>query len=144
VIAVAATDLHGFADLATQFVHDMARLAEEIERPGIDQPVVVKARPKPDEAFRPPRKHVAFNQFVDDDIDGRERRADRLGDGITAGGLAGGVEMVEDLQRAIHAAHTRATRRLGVFRFRFGEAALDRLHRGRPFSLDVIYYIYME
>ena len=113
VVAVAAADLHRLADFAAELVHLVARFGEEIERALVGEAEEVEARPEPDVAVGTAREQLALDQFVDDQVGRRERRADRLGDGIGAGGSADLAEMVHHLEGAVDAADPRAARRGG-------------------------------
>src|SRR5690606_19365794 len=123
-VLIAATDLHGFARLAGEFVHFLGGGAEQIEAEGAAQAVVVGALPEPDLALAYAVEQVVGHQIVDDGIDGGKRRADGAGDFIGGAGLFDLLQIVENLQRAVDTAGAGPADRLGL--------ALDIGHRLAP------------
>ncbi|EEF23972.1 conserved hypothetical protein [Ricinus communis] len=116
IVAVAAADLYGLARLPAKVMHFAGGDTHEIQRPGIGETVMIKTRAEPDGTVGIAAEHVLFDQIIDDDIDGRKRRLDRLGNRIGSSRCAGFVEIIDHLQRAVDAAYARAAYAFG-FRF---------------------------
>ncbi len=116
VVAVAAADLHRLARLPAKIVHFAGGDTHEIQRPGIGETVVIEARAEPDGTIGIAAEHVLFDQIVDDHVDGRKRRLDRLGNRIGASRRTGFIEIIDYLQRAVDAAYARTA---SAFGFRF-------------------------
>jgi len=118
MVAIAAAKLHRLARMAAEIVHFVGGDTHEIERAGIGKTVVVKPRAEPDVAVGIARQHVLFDEIIDDHIDGGQRGLDRLGNGVSAGGGSGFVEVINNLKGAVDAADARALGRLRVRVFR--------------------------
>ena len=59
-----------------------------------------------------------FDQIIDDHIDGGKRSLDGLGNGVGPGGRSRFVEIIDDLQGAVDAAHPRAAGLALIFNHR--------------------------